>query len=168
MRYAAYGSNLHPLRLGQRTPSARLLGTERIAGYVLRFVKRSLDGSAKCTIAPEASSHVHLAVYEIEEAERAALDRAEGLGNGYSLETLGLPRFGPCLTYIAQRSHLDATLRPYTWYRELVLVGCELHRFPDAYLAQVSAAPADLDSNTARHEEHMALVRRARARGRLA
>lgn len=162
MRYAAYGSNLHPLRLGQRTPSARLLGTERLEGSALQFLKRGIDGSAKCTIAPEASAYVYLAVFEIEDAERPALDRAEGLGKGYSLETLELSRFGPCLTYIAQASHLDPALRPYTWYRDLVLIGCDFHRFPDAYREQVASAPAHLDADAARHEEHMAIVRRAR------
>ena len=168
MRYAAYGSNLHPARLTVRTPSATLLGAEALPGFTLRFEKRSRDGSGKCTIVEEAGARVHLAIYEIADAETPALDRAEGLGRGYSLETIELPRFGPCQTYVGQHEHLDPALRPYTWYRELVLVGCEFHGFPDSYVRLVSSVPAHLDPNAARHEENMALVRRARAEtGRL-
>jgi hypothetical protein len=163
VRYAAYGSNLHPIRLIERTPSATLLGTEALPGFTLRFEKRGRDGSAKCTIAPEGDAWVHLAISEIADREKPALDRAEGLGHGYSLETIELPRFGACQTYVGQREHLDAALLPFTWYRELVLVGCEFHRFPEAYVRRVSSAPAQLDANAARHEGHMTLVRRARA-----
>lgn len=34
--YFAYGSNLHPLRLQRRTPSARLAGLAVLEGHVLR------------------------------------------------------------------------------------------------------------------------------------
>ncbi|MEN8160588.1 MAG: gamma-glutamylcyclotransferase family protein [Myxococcota bacterium] len=162
MRYAAYGSNLHPLRLQERTPSARLLGTEALAGFAIRFVKRGRDGSGKCTLVESTASSVHVAVYEIEDAEKPRLDALEGLGRGYSLATLELPRLGRCLTYLGQPEHLDPTLAPYSWYKELVLVGCEVHRFPEAYVREIAVIESVVDPDPERHELHMALVRRAR------
>jgi hypothetical protein len=162
VRYAAYGSNLHPLRLGLRTPSAALLGTDVLEGHALAFVKRGRDGSGKCTIARAAGAQVYLAVFEIDDAERGRLDAFEGRGRGYEVETLELPRLGRCETYVAQPAHLDPALQPFTWYRELVLVGGEAHGFPGAYLERIAAVAAREDRDRARHEEHMTIVRRAR------
>ena len=44
--YFAYGSNMLTARLHKRCPSARILGTAVAPGLVLRFWKRSKDGSA--------------------------------------------------------------------------------------------------------------------------
>ena len=46
--YFAYGSNLHPTRLGDRAPSVELVGTAVLEGHALRFHKRGADGSGKC------------------------------------------------------------------------------------------------------------------------
>ena len=49
--YLAYGSNLHPVRLTERVPSARFLGLTSLFGYQLRFHKRhEPDGSGKCNM----------------------------------------------------------------------------------------------------------------------
>ena len=40
MLYAAYGSNLHPVRLSARVRAARLLGAGSVTGWELRFNKR--------------------------------------------------------------------------------------------------------------------------------
>lgn len=166
MRYAAYGSNLHPLRLRERTPSAVLLGSEVLAGFALEFVKRGRDGSGKCTIVSDPASRVHVAVYEIDDREKPDLDRAEGLGAGYALEVLELAGFGRCHTYVGQARHLDRSLRPYTWYQSLVLVGCEALGFPGDYVERIRSVAAVRDPDPERHARHMEIVRRARG-GRL-
>jgi Gamma-glutamyl cyclotransferase, AIG2-like len=162
VRYAAYGSNLHPLRLRERTPSAALLGTDVLAGYTIAFVKRGKDRSGKCTIIETAGSLVHVAVFEIEEAERTRLDRAEGRGAGYEIRTIELPRFGPCETYVGQPPYLDETLKPYTWYKELVLVGCQIHRFPDTYIERIASVEDVPDPCAPRHDRNLDLLQRAR------
>ena len=43
MLYAAYGSNLHPVRLRERVPSAELLGTGVLEGRELRFTSDYTD-----------------------------------------------------------------------------------------------------------------------------
>jgi len=162
MLYAAYGSNLHPMRLGERVPSARLLGTAALPGWGLRFHKRSVDGSGKCNLVPAAGA-AHVAVYEMAAAERGRLDRAEGLGVGYRIEQIDVAGFGECFTYLAMASHIDDSLRPYTWYRELVRLGCEHLGFPRPYIDGIAAIPAEPDPDRVRHAAQMALARRARS-----
>ncbi len=148
LRYAAYGSNLHPRRLGLRIPSARLLGTDFHPDYSLRFHKRSRDGSGKCGIF-QGSSGVHFAVYEVGLEDQARLDDIEGVGKGYDRGTIALPGFGHCFTYFPSDDHVDPELQPYDWYREMVVQGCLAHGFPGKYreaIRETGAIP-DLDES---------------------
>ncbi len=88
--YFAYGSNMDTTRLRHRVRSCRFLCIARLQKFQLRFHKRSKDGSGKCnavyTGAP--TDTVFGVVYEIRLEEKAALDRAEGLGRGYNEQAL--------------------------------------------------------------------------------
>ena len=156
-RYAAYGSNLHPVRLVQRVPSARLIDTARVPGFDLRFHKKSIDGSAKCDIV-EAASEIHVAVFEILLEEKPLLDKVEGLGIGYDEMQIAVPGAGNCWTYTAAESHVDPTLIPYTWYKAMVLLGCEFNNFPDRYTQKVREVEDQRDQDRQRHEENSLLV----------
>lgn len=165
MLYLAYGSNLHPDRLRERVPSANLLGSAALEQRTLRFHKRSvIDGSAKCNIYP-GSGVVHGAVYDIAATEKPALDRAEGLGNGYRIDRFEVSGFGECFCYVATDSHIDDLLRPYYWYRQLVLAGCEYLAFPREYTAAIANHECIHDSNIDRHHSHMQLIDRLGNRG---
>ena len=157
LHYAAYGSNLHPERLQRRLASARLAGTGFLPGYALHFQKRGADGSAKCTILPDGTG-VHLAVYSIDAAEKPLLDRIEGIGQGYDPVTLDLPGFGPAFSYMASASHLADDLRPFCWYREMVLRGCRRHGFPADYVAAIDAIVPLRDPNVRRRQSNWAIV----------
>ena len=109
--YAAYGSNLHPLRLQARTPTARLIGTGYLPDWSLRFHKRSLDTSGKCSI-KKGSSGVYVAVYTMTAADKQLLDRIEGVGQGYANTTIQVPGIGECSTYVAEDTHIDRSLAP--------------------------------------------------------
>ena len=50
INYFAYGSNLHPMRLMERVPSAKFVGTVEIKKYRLTFHKKSIDDSSKCNM----------------------------------------------------------------------------------------------------------------------
>lgn len=153
-RYAAYGSNLHPLRLANRVPSARQLGTGFLPGYGLRFNKRSWkDGSGKCNVVAGGSG-VHLAIFSIAESERSILDGFEGLGAGYEHFTIEAEGFGTCSSYIAAPDAVDDSLRPFDWYRDMVLLGCAFNRFPASYARTIErvAAVQDPDARRARGE----------------
>lgn len=164
MLYAAYGSNLHPLRLSLRLPGCRFLGTATIADMRLRFHKRSVDLSAKCNIVAD-DDIVHVAVYELDRREWARLNRIEGVGNGYSVATIEAPGYGDCFTYVASPSHIDDALRPYSWYKELVLTGCTALGFPAAYLSMIRNVASIEDPDEARHLENMQIIERAKNSG---
>ena len=157
MRYAAYGSNLHPHRLGRRLESARLLGTSFLSGWSLYFHKRGMDRSAKCNIRP-GSTGVHLAIYEISVEDKLILDEIEGLRYGYSDTILYIPEFGDCLSYVAVESHIEESLEPYDWYKELVVAGARLHGFPEDYLNRIERTLAKPDPDAVRSADRWKLV----------
>jgi len=158
--YAAYGSNLHPLRLGLRTPSARLIGQSHHDDWFMRFHKRSdVDGSGKCTIFP-GEGGVHFAIYELALAEKPILDAIEGVGIGYNDVCISLPGFDDCQTYVARQEVVDPGLVPMDWYRDIVVAGCLYHRFPDAYVAEVATTPAMPDPDPVRSRDNLDLARR--------
>jgi hypothetical protein len=162
MKYVAYGSNLHPLRLGARVPSARLIGGCTIPEWQLQFHKRGRDGSAKCTIAP-ANDYICVAVFEVSPSDRMALDRIEGVGQGYDIAAIKVPEYGDCFCYVASETHVDATLLPYGWYKELVLAGLEYHGFAEDYIKKVRSIRHRADTDRARHARNMAIVDAARS-----
>jgi len=162
MLYAAYGSNLLPLRLSLRLPKSRYAGTAAIAGKRLCFHKRSKDKSGKCNIVAGDGS-IHVAVYELDGQERAELDQIEGAGSGYAVETIEVPGFGECFTYVARASFIDDDLRPYSWYKELVLAGCEALCLPVDYITMIHEIAMIDDPDKSRHATNMRIIEQARA-----
>ena len=143
IHYFAYGSNLHPIRLLHRVPSARLIGLANLDRHRLTFHKRSHDGSSKCNIfeTGKASDTVHGAIYEIASEHRSDLDRFEGKGFGYTDSQIRLNYQEEeylCFTYFAQQSHIEANLKPYHWYKEMVLLGARHLSFPDEYVSSIN------------------------------
>ncbi len=161
MLYAAYGSNLHPVRMQQRTPTARLLGTAMINDMSLRFHKRGYtDFSGKCNIVRRKGDRIYVAVYNIPLAEMTLLDRHEGAGSGYDRALIDVDGFGKSITYIAAATHIDDALVPFSWYRDLVVVGCEKLDFPQSYVEQVKAVAVKMDLDCDRHIANVQLVKR--------
>jgi hypothetical protein len=162
MKYAAYGSNLHPLRLSDRIASAQLVADVFLPDWSLKFHKRSEDQSGKCSIRA-GSDGVHLAVFEISLEDKIRLDRIEGVGEGYSEISLRIPGLGQCVSYAASESHIDDSLRPYDWYKELVLLGARFHGFPDDYLDHIESVPAIEDPDPDRRLRRWTTVERVKA-----
>ena len=165
MFYFAYGSNLHPVRLGERLPRAKLAGTTTLPGFRVQFNKRSADGSAKCSIManPEPGQLVHGSVFEIDADERSILDGIEGLGKGYSERRVVADLDGVAIdmfTYVVEASHIVSDWRPYDWYKELVLLGARHHGFPSEYVERIAAMPSMPDQESQRREKYQALIRR--------
>ena len=151
--YAAYGSNLHPVRLAERVPSAEPLGTAFIPGWSLRFNKLSnVDGSAKCSIESGGEGTWH-AIYRLIADDKRLLDACEGLGNGYDEIALDVPEFGRCFTYLVSPSHLRTDLEPFDWYHAMVVRGAEFNRFPEEYTSRIRsvAVVPDPDGRRSRH-----------------
>lgn len=165
--YLAYGSNLHPVRLRERVPSARLLRVVEFRGMRLAFHKRGADRSGKGNlIASRAGSGgAYGALYEMDARDKSALDRFEGAG--YRCAALELPvgdTSCKCFIYLAESSYIDEALRPYHWYKALVLEGAAYLGLPGSYLGDIARAPSIPDPNTERARYHAALIGRMTAR----
>lgn len=115
--YFAYGSNLWPPQMRSRCPSATAVGTAAIEGWRLVYDKPSTDGSAKLNIRPDPTGRVEGMVYQIEDDEREALDRAEPL---YTPTEVDVGEY-PALTYHYEGEPTDAT--PYDWYVAVARLG---------------------------------------------
>ncbi len=154
----AYGSNMPVRRIQARVPGARLIGTARLAGYRLTWHKRSQDGSGKCNIVPAEGSVVHGVLYDIPESEKSVLDKAEGLGHGYEKQTVKVETSSgsrDALAYVA--TDIVEGLRPYTWYKALVVAGAREHNLPPGYIAALEACEATEDPDRSRHRKNMAI-----------
>ncbi len=154
MLYLAYGSNLHPRRLGARIEISAIRGTVTLTGWGLRWHKRGHDGSGKCDLVAARDEIAYGVVYEITNAAMAQLHRIEGLGHGYALAYHKLGGFDQVYGYHAQKSYIDPSLRPYRWYRDLVIAGLSHFNFPSAYIEQYRKIPAWRDPDPARHRKN--------------
>lgn len=158
----AYGSNMPIARLRERCPSARAIGIAELPGHELRWHKRSRDESGKCDIVATATAadvSVFGVLYEIANGEKRALDSAEGLGAGYEEIEIKVLCGGDPVTAKAYRAtDTDPALRPYTWYRALVIAGAKEHGLPAPYIAGLESVPADQDPDCSRHDRNMALI----------
>jgi len=159
--YFAYGSNMSSARLRERCPSAAPVGVAELAGYALRWHKRSKDGSGKCDIISilDPNGRVFGVLYQIADSEKQALDRAEGLGYGYRKVDVQVLIDGTEVAANAyQATDIDESLKPYSWYQALVMAGAKEHGLPQGYIAQLSLITPMEDSDHDRHDGKMRLV----------
>lgn len=157
--YFAYGSNLCFERLEARVPSVRSLGAAVLRGHELRWHKKGVDGSAKCSIVEVGPGHgngaVHGALFVLPEAEKPALDRAEGPGyNDVTVSVESTDGTVTANTYVADESVIDDTRRPYTWYKDLVVSGAESQGLPAEYVDALRLVDAVDDPDAERERRH--------------
>lgn len=163
----AYGSNLHPFRLMQRVPSAKPIGVIEMPEKRLAFHKRSNDGSGKCLFYESGGPDdiMYGVVYAFDAAEKRKLDRLEGLGHGYNEQLVWLPLNGvtyQAFVYVAASTHIDPTLVPYDWYKEMVLLGARYHRLPPAYVEVIDAMSSVPDPDPTRAAENAVILENMR------
>lgn len=163
--YFAYGSNLHPLRLKERVPSAELVGVAKNPCHKLIFHKRGRDDSAKCNMrnTGHESDLVCGAIYKLNPEHKDELDRFEGNGYGYVDKEITLEHNGDehtCFTYIAQQSYIVGSLKPYHWYKKLVIMGARYLDFPSYYISSIEAVESIEDPDHERRLENKELIER--------
>ncbi|MEF8793160.1 gamma-glutamylcyclotransferase family protein [Thiohalorhabdus sp.] len=168
LHYLAFGSNLHPFRLGERVPSARLLGRVELTGYRLAFHKLGADGSGKGNLVHTGrESDIAVgALFEMAGDEKPKLDAVEGAG--YRDDTLAIHFKGKpydAFVYIGEAPYIDPDLRPYDWYRDLSWHGARFNGASSPYLAQIAAVEAAEDSDPERRQRNRALVERIQKAG---
>jgi gamma-glutamylcyclotransferase len=153
MKYFAYGSNMLAARLRRRGVSAQAVGPALLRGHRLVWTKRSADGSGKCGVLPTAdpADVVWGALFEIDDRKLSILDQAEGAGRGYLRETV-VVRAGGQRVEAAAYIAIDVVegLRPYEWYKQLVVVGAKKAGLPTAYIDWLSAVLSKQDPDEAR------------------
>ena len=161
MKYFAYGSNMSLLRLQERVPSAKKLEIVTLKNHQLRFHMSGIDGSGKCDSFQTNNSEdiVIGALFEINENEIEVLDRAESLGSGYDQKLVFVQNdsgeFFEALTYYAIK--IDASLKPYSWYLNHVIVGAKETKIPTNYLAVIESIECIEDQNKNREAKERAM-----------
>ncbi len=156
LNYLAYGSNLFPARLAARIAIRSVVGIVSLDNTRLIFHKRGADGSGKCSLLTGSGTQAHGVVYRIDTADKATLDRIEGVGHGYRVESLLDDTLGECFFYRAEDAALDASLVPFDWYHAYVLAGARHHRLPADYIATIAAVATRVDQDAARRAENYA------------
>lgn len=157
----AYGSNMLSRRLRKRTPSATPVSVGFVAGRRLAFDKVSQDGSGKCDIeaTPTATDHVYGVIFEIDCTEKPELDRLEGLGHGYREELVDVVTADgtrKAQAYVATEK--NSALRPYDWYKALVIAGALEHGLPPTYVDSLNTTDSRPDPDDRRRERNEALL----------
>lgn len=162
-KYFAYGSNMLTRRLTakNRAPSAKPVGIGYAEGRRLTFDKVSQDGSGKCDAEAtgKITDRVYGVVFEIPLAEKAALDKAEGLGKGYAGERIEVVTAEGKVqldTYIATKK--EPVLRPYHWYKAITVAGAVEHGLPKDYVEWLRAFESIEDPNAERRAENEELL----------
>lgn len=161
--YFAYGSNLHPMRLMERVPSAELVGVAKHPNHVLTFHKKSNDGSSKCNMFNSESDQIYGAIYKLKPEHKNELDKFEGKGYGYIDNQITLEHDEieyTCFTYLAKQSHIVSDRKPYHWYKKLVILGASYLQFPGTYISSIEAVESIEDSDATRRKEKEALIER--------
>jgi gamma-glutamylcyclotransferase len=159
----AYGSNMSLARLKDRVPSARLVAIGILGEHRLAFHKISKkDGSGKCDAQYTGSpdDKVIGVVFEIADAEKPNLDRAEGLGRGYDEKQVKVAADGKLLNvqmYFA--TNIDSSLKPYHWYKKHVLVGAKEIGLPLDYVSIIEAVESEEDPDPQRADRELAIYR---------
>jgi len=159
--YFAYGSNMLTRRLKSRAPSALIVGKGYVEGHRISFDKVSADGSGKCDIRPSdnPADRVHGVLFSIDVRDRSRLDREEGVGDGYRTSELQVATQGGVSTAVAFIAEdTNQQLRPYDWYKEIVVAGAVEHGLPDEYLETLRGVESQPDPDDHRSAKNRALL----------
>jgi gamma-glutamylcyclotransferase (GGCT)/AIG2-like uncharacterized protein YtfP len=165
LTYFAYGSNMHPHRMRKRVPSAEAVGTARLEKYSICFHKRSWkDGSGKCNAfyTGNICDEVIGVVYRILCSEKSELDACEGVGKGYKVQNINVFHDNEeraVFTYIADETHIDDRLAPFSWYKQYVVHGARHHGLPQSYIQSLSQVQTIEDPYRSRAESELIILR---------
>ncbi len=160
MKYFAYGSNMCTNRLKSRVPSCEFHCVGELRGYVLKYHKRSTDGSGKSNVIPSGNSKdvVIGVIFTIDESEKSLLDEAEGQGYRETLVHINTAHgIVTVYMYTAAPNYIDDSLVPYTWYKDFVLEGAREHGLSTEYIQKIIDFPDKPDPDINRERENRKL-----------
>ena len=155
MKIFAYGSNMNLNRLKNRVPSALKISNGFIEGFSLECSKVSKDSSGKATVfkTDNKEDFVWGVLFEIDQKDKALLDRAEGLNFGYDelvIEVNDGKEFHKAQIYIANDKSIDEGLKPYNWYKAFITEGAKENRLPIDYVRKLESLNSEKDENDER------------------
>lgn len=159
-----YGSNMLFAKMLVNVPSTVKICNGFITGYQFKFNKRSnKDGSGKgnITYTGNDSDIVWGVILKISSKDEKALDEEEGLGKGYSKINIPVNSEGGIIDatcYIAEPAAIDDLLRPYDWYRDMVVKGAIDNNLPTGYIRFLQAFDFVKDPRERRRNEKYAII----------
>jgi hypothetical protein len=150
MIYFAYGLDLNPAQMLQRSPGHRSLGIARLVDWWFSFPRYSpSERSATMSVGESPGGVVWGALYEIPKEDLPILNHLYGFDpdgspefNDHVARTVNVQRPGnagpiEALTYIAVPDGRHAL--PSTQYMAQILDGARYHGLPRAYLGALQA-----------------------------
>lgn len=149
----AYGSNMCSERLREYSVSPEGPGRPAcLPGYHLCFNKRSRDGSGKANVEPDPSGELWGVLYLIPRDQLPALDRGEGSGYRRRRTAVRTPSGEEveAWVYVARRPSATQGLRPYEWYKRLLVEGAKEHGLPASYVESLEVVDAVSDPDPLR------------------
>jgi len=161
--YFSYGSNMSTPRLVDRVPSAKAVSVARLERHRLKFHKRSKYGSGKCDIefTNDPNDVVYGVVFQIPASEKPALDKKEGIGNGYEEKSVSVTgqngQSFNAVTYYA--TDIDSSMKPFHWYKEHVVRGAKEHNLPAEYIKTIEAVESVPDPDPKNHGKELSIYR---------
>lgn len=150
------------LKATNRAPSATPIGAGYVSGRRLTFDKVSKDGSGKCDIESTANltDRAYGVLFKIAKSEKQKLGFEEGLGKGYKEETvIVITQNGEeyeASAYVATEK--EPALRPYHWYKAIVIAGAVEHKLPLSYIEWLRTFNSQQDPNTERRAKNESLL----------
>ena len=160
MLYFGYGSNMPRARIEERLGPCERLGAASLSGWKLAFHKRSADGSGKCDAVLTNNPDDRL-WGALDRLTGDQMEKLDGIERGYHRRTVEV-RFGTGLRraelYVAMEDRIDPDLRPYDWYKALVLAGARELDLPAAYVASIQEVVSCPDPNQERASRNRAAL----------
>ena len=144
-----------------RAPAAIRLTTGYLPRWRIACNKIGKDESGKGNIeySNVSSDRVYGVVYEISPSDQRILDEAESLGVGYDAVnfTITTPSGDMrAMTYVARLK--DDALRPFAWYRALLIGGAIENQLPRDYIDCLRQIKPCEDPDQQRHARFMRLL----------
>lgn len=171
MIYFAYGSNMLTYRLEKRVGKVEIIGVGILQQYELRFNKKSKDDSLKADAFFTGSDKDTVVgiLFKIDPNKKPELDKAEGLGNGYSIKDVQVLNSSnnesvKAFTYFATDIDNTEINLPYDWYLEIIIAGANEHNIPEEYISKIKGVKTKQDTNENRKILNLSIIKESQAR----